>query len=276
MNDINLRKRIVLVSIPCLFIACFLVLFFASKNKVYALKHTLPGQPLASFEFYPVVSDEYGKLSIDKNKFVEAVKFLRDRPSPKAIADLIYLERSNNISLLLSDEEKRLYNTLIDQSEYDDVRHANEHKDKIFLVYKDIVNGIGKTFSNTNIEIVLHDTRNPLKSVVAIQNPISGRRLGDPTTNFGLELIKNYSLVSTTGTSFISYPLKLKDGRDIKSSTVPLFDDRYGLVGFICINIDISKLIGDKSSNDIMMFIENFVSISANDKIDELIENTRH
>lgn len=234
----------------------------------------LPGKSLAAHdELYPVQADDSGQLYLDKARFAKAVEYFSNNPSPKAIADLIYLGNSNNVSLLMNDNEKSDYKHLIEQPDYGALEDIHKQKDKIFQVYKDIVNGIGQTFSGTDIEIVLHDTRNPLKSVVAIQNPISGRRLGDPTTDFGIQLIKNYSRLNGHGTNFISYGLTLKDGRKIKSSIVPLFHETYGLIGFICINIDISKMDG-KDPKAITNFIENFKAISDNDKLTELIQNT--
>lgn len=137
------------------------------------------------------------------------------------------------------------------------------------------MNGIGQTFSGTPIEIVLHDTRNPLISIVAVQNPISGRRLGDPNTNFGIQLIRNYSQSDRgSGQSFVSYGLTLKDGRQVKSTTIPLFNNVYGLIGFICLNIDISKMDGNDPVA-IGRFIEAFRSVTENEAISEMIQNSK-
>jgi predicted transcriptional regulator YheO len=155
--------------------------------------------------------------------------------------------------------------------DYSEFERLNEYRNDLFRVYRDIVNGIGQTFSGTGIEIVLHDVRNPLRSIVAIQNPISGRRLDDPTTNFGLELIKDYSIIPYPGRSYVNYELTLSDGRRIKATTIPLYNKRHGLIGFICMNIDISRL-STKDSVYLHSFLSRFTAISENHKIDELIE----
>lgn len=237
----------------------------------------LPGDPLAAYtDIYPIKVLEGGRLTLDKDIFMKAVDFLSKNHSPKAIADLIYVGQSNNISLLLNQNEQHRYKKLLNLPVYKDLQAINEHRNKMFQVYRDIVNGIGKTFAGTRMEIVLHDTRNPLQSVVAIQNPISGRRLGDSTTNFGIELIKDYSVVRNRGTNYVSYPLKLKDGRNIKSSTIPLYDDTHGLIGFICLNVDISSLEKQTTNNEyVNQFIADFVAVSHSNKIEELIENTK-
>lgn len=205
--------------------------------------------------------------------FMHAVNYFLENRDPRATSDLLYLGQSNNINLILNDTEKQQYSKLHDFFDYSELELINDHRNNLFNVYRDIVNGIGLTFAGTGVEIVLHDTRNPLKSIVAIQNPISGRRLGDSNTNFGLSLIKDYSIIRQPGSSYINYELTLKDGRKVKSSTIPLYSTRYGLIGFICLNIDISKLLTDDTQL-IDSFIENFTSTMSNQKINELIENS--
>jgi predicted transcriptional regulator YheO len=269
-------KRILSTAVPALLIVAVTIYALAFEPKSKISPGYLSGKPLASYgEYYPVQSDADGRLYLDKARFVKVVEYFSAHPSPKAGSDLIYIGQANNVSTLLNHAEKRSYADLIKNPAYENLPEVEKQGDKIFQVYRDIVNGIGQTFQGTGFEIVLHDTRNPLRSVVAIQNPISGRRIGDSTTNFGLELIKDYSIIDTKGASFVGYGLTLKDGRGIKSSTIPLFDETYGLVGFICLNVDISML--DRSNPEaIAAFIESFKSINSNNKIDELIENSKH
>jgi predicted transcriptional regulator YheO len=271
-----LFKRVLLTVVPATLIV--VVSAYAVMSRPELTKRSfadLTGKPLAAYsDLYPVQSDKDGNLYLDKNRFTKAVEYFARSPSPKPVSDLIYLGQANNVSLILSEPEKEAYKKLISSPMYASLPEVEKQKDSIFQSYRYIVDGIGQTFAGTGVEIVLHDTRNPLHSIVAIQNPISGRRLGDSTTNFGLELIKNYSVVDAHGSNFVAYGLKLKDGREIKSSTIPLFDDSYGLVGFICLNIDISKL--DNSNPDaISSLISNFKSVNGNEKIAELIENSK-
>lgn len=267
--------RLLSTLVPGLLIVAVSVYALAFKPQEAEPLKVLPGKPLAAYdELYPIRADSSGQLYLDKDRFVEAIHYFAQYPSPKAISDLIYLGNSNSVSLLLSDSERHVYQKLTALPNPAVMGEAHEQTDRIFQVYKDIVNGIGQTFADTPIEIVLHDTRNPLKSIVAIQNPISGRRLGDTNTNFGLQLIKNYSQLSGQGTSFVSYGLTLKDGRQIKSTTIPLFHETYGLVGFICMNIDVSKLDG-KDTKALEHFLENFKAINPNAPISELIQNSK-
>jgi predicted transcriptional regulator YheO len=272
--NLNHIKPVVLGVVPAFIAASFIYLIFSIPEKNIDV-NALPGRALASYSnLYPISHDPKGNLALDIPVFVNAIDYFIENNDPRAAADLLYLGQSNNINLLLSNSEKQRYSLLHDRFDYSEFELINEHRNNLFSVYRDIVNGIGQTFSGTGIEIVLHDTRNPLKSIVAIQNPISGRRLGDSNTNFGLALIKDYSIIRRPGSSYISYQLSLKDGREIKSSTIPLYHKRYGLIGFICLNIDIS---GIETNNTVMInnFLDNFTTTMTNHKINELIENSK-
>lgn len=268
-------KDILSTVVPALLIVATTIYALAFKEEPQKAPGYLPGKPLAAYsELYPVRSDDQGHLYLDKARFVKAVDYFTRNTLAKAASDLIYLGQANNVSLMLSDAEKSAYKNLIAVPAYANLPEVDKQRDRIFQAYRDIVDGIGQTFAGTGIEIVLHDTRNPLHSVVTIQNPISGRRPGDSTTNFGLELIKNYSIVDRPASNFVSYGLTLKDGRGIKSSTIPLFDKVYGLVGFICLNIDISKL-DQNHPEAVATFIENFKVVNNNQEITEMIENSK-
>lgn len=269
-------KTLLSVVVPALLIASLSVYVLGFRAKPSEDAKVLLGKPLAAYEeFYPIRANETGALFLDKERFEKAVDYFTSNPSPRAIADLIYLGNSNHVTLMLSEAARNKYVSLSNLPDYAAVAEADSQKDNLLQMYKDIVNGVGQTFSGTPIEMVLHDTRNPLISIVAVQNPISGRRLGDPNTNFGIQLIKNYSQTERgSGQAFISYGLTLKDGRAVKSTTIPLFNKTYGLIGFICINIDISKMDG-KDPAAVERFVESFRSVTENEAISEMIQNSK-
>ncbi len=66
----------------------------------------------------------------------------------------------------------------------------------------------------------------------------------------------------------------MKDGRQVKSTTIPLFNNTYGHIGFICLNIDISKMDG-KDPAAIARFVEVFRSVTENEAISEMIQNSK-
>lgn len=276
MESTKLNKSAVVILAAL--IVCVLtgvVYYFNNKPQFISATKTLTGKPLAAYDdIYPIVVDGSGILHLDKDRFVNAVAYLNEQPSQQAIADLIYLGQQNNITLELSSEQKAAYQKVASKLSTDDIARITEQGDNLFRTYRDIVNGIGQTFAGTGIEIVLHDTRNPIKSIVAIQNTIFGRQLGGPNTNFGVQLIKDYSAVNLRGSSYISYPLTAKGGRAVKSSTVPLFDERYGLIGFICINIDISKVrSADRAA--VNSFIQALIRTEEQPHISEMVDNSK-
>jgi predicted transcriptional regulator YheO len=112
-----------------------------------------------------------------------------------------------------------------------------------------------------------------MRSILAIQNPISGRQLYQPTTNFGIEMIKWYAIHPQQGSNFISYNLKLADGTPIKSTTIPLYDPEYGLLGAICLNIRISDISETDLDEKTKQFLTAFRRTSSNFEIDEIIDN---
>lgn len=269
------RSAVVILAALVVCVLTGVVYYFNNKPQFISATKTLTGKPLAAYDdIYPIVVDGSGLLHLDKDRFVSAVAYLNEQPSQQAIADLVYLGQQNNITLELSSEQKAAYQKVASKLSSDDIARITEQRDNLFRTYRDIVNGIGQTFAGTGIEIVLHDTRNPIKSIVAIQNTIFGRQLGGPNTNFGVQLIKDYSAVNLRGNSYISYPLTAKDGRAVKSSTTPIFDDRYGLIGFICMNIDISKLRGGDQAA-VNSFIQALIKTEVQPKITEMVDNSK-
>ncbi|HOM42633.1 MAG TPA: PAS domain-containing protein [Bacillota bacterium] len=101
-----------------------------------------------------------------------------------------------------------------------------------------LVDGIANTFGK-NCEVVLHDIRNPQSSVIAIANGhITGRSIGSPMTEYGLATLRSGQFDK----AIVNYRKKTKDGRLLKSSSLFIKDENGKLIGFLCINYDISEL----------------------------------
>lgn len=101
-----------------------------------------------------------------------------------------------------------------------------------------IVEGIANTFGK-NCEVVLHDVRNPESSIVAISNGhVTNRIVGGPMSEYGLADLKRGCFDSNK----LNYLKKTKDGRVLKSTSMYIKDDKGDLIGFLCINFDISEL----------------------------------
>lgn len=93
----------------------------------------------------------------------------------------------------------------------------------------------------TSCESVLHDLSNSYEhSIVDIRNGhITGRRVGDPGSNLGLEIIQGNQ---KDGDRF-NYITHIPDGKTLRSSSVFLRDRSGKVAGCICVNQDISDTI---------------------------------
>lgn len=101
-----------------------------------------------------------------------------------------------------------------------------------------LVDGIANTFGK-NCEVVLHDIRNPQSSVIAIANGhITGRSIGSPMTEYGLATLRSGQFDKP----IVNYRKKTRDGKLLKSSSLFIKDETGKLIGFLCINYDISEL----------------------------------
>lgn len=101
-----------------------------------------------------------------------------------------------------------------------------------------IVEGLAQTFGK-NCEVVLHDVKNPQSSIISISNShITGRQVGGPMSEYGLSTLKKAQFDKPK----INYMKKTPDGRILKSSLMYIKDEKGELIGFLCINIDISEI----------------------------------
>ena len=116
-----------------------------------------------------------------------------------------------------------------------------------------LVDGIASTFGK-NCEVVLHDIRNPQSSVIAIANGhITGRSIGSPMTEYGLATLRKGQFDKP----IVNYRKKTKEGKLLKSSSLFIKDEKGKLIGFLCINYDISELtIARNIINDFTNIIE--------------------
>ncbi|GHV96778.1 hypothetical protein AGMMS50293_30980 [Spirochaetia bacterium] len=96
-------------------------------------------------------------------------------------------------------------------------------------------------------EIVLHDLSKEYEhTIVAIENNwITGRVVGDGGTNLGLEVLRNPP--SSNGDLF-NYFNKTPNGRVLRSSTLYFRDDAGNVIGSLCINTDITRMVELQSS----------------------------
>ncbi|MBK8244311.1 MAG: PAS domain-containing protein [Saprospiraceae bacterium] len=253
-----------------------LLTFFATtsytqihKEKDY--KKDAFGPPLVAYNNYPIVwSPNEKTLKLDHEKFMINVdKFIRE-DNYHAGSDLIYLGQSNNI--LLNDNESKSYKELLRKYQINQFEDLEEYKNGLFKVPKTIIETIGQMFPDVKLELVLHDARDPIHSVRAIANNMTDRKLGSPASQLAPELIKHYSSTSLDIKPLISYQLKFKN-RIFKSTSIPLFDNKFGLFGFICINFDITDITINPNKQYIAQIVSKLARIEMGDLGEELKRN---
>ncbi len=110
-------------------------------------------------------------------------------------------------------------------------------KKQLFPLLGRIADAIVETFGQHS-EVAVHDMANPNHSLVHIAGNVTGRSPGSPITNFGLKLLS----LQDKGEDVHGYQTKFKD-KSVVSSTVCIKDDDNEIIGFLCINFDITNLL---------------------------------
>ena len=114
-------------------------------------------------------------------------------------------------------------------------------------------------------EVVVHNLKDPNHSVVAIENSLSGRELGDPMTDLPMDHAKDSDYVA-------NYSGKGK-GRDFLSSSYYI-KNKGKVIGLLCINKDMTNL--SEMSHALTAFLEKFnLSLAQNQEaINENLDNS--
>ncbi|QGG54469.1 helix-turn-helix transcriptional regulator [Paenibacillus sp. B01] len=139
----------------------------------------------------------------------------------------------------------------------------------------ELAQGIAAQFGE-RCEVVIHDWSRPYDStIVFIANgQVTGRKVGDPGTNLGLEVMRGTS----EGGHRQNYVTRTKDGRLLRSTSIYLKDDEGQGIGALCINLDISELMAAEKAlqgliglQELPPVRESFVS-NVSDLLDSLIQ----
>lgn len=125
-------------------------------------------------------------------------------------------------------------------------------------------------------EVLLHDVIDVQNSVIAIRNGyISGRQLGCPLTDFGLELLENKAYLKQN--AIVNYLSRTTGGEKLRSSTYFIKDEENRLIGMLCVNILISpdnqvvKDLTDKLVN--VLFANNVAASTAVQENEKVVES---
>ena len=167
-----------------------------------------------------------------------------------AAMDLVYL-REDNLAThgdVLPSKSRHLYERLLKKyrlNTFYDV-YGTETR-AFFRNIERIVNDLGDTLQDVHFEVLLHDVRNPLRSIIAARNTeeVSKRRLHGPSTRFVVQYVKHQGkdlLEAFRTGSKVAYPKQFTTSHSVKATTTPLYHHRYGLIGILCFNIDVEAI----------------------------------
>ena len=208
------------------------------------------GKRLEEFDFYPFGIDEAKVLYFDEAKFLKAVDYFLKHRNEIAARQLLLIGQQNDVENSLSADDRLRYRKLFNRYGGDKIRSDNE---KFLANFHRIVRLIGDSFPDTGIEIILHDLTNPAASLSCMKNNVTGRDIGSPATNLVFDLKTRRELSQDK----LNYELNI-GARRFKCTTIPIFRDPDGLIGAICINVDVNYLTDEvlSQTENMEMFID--------------------
>jgi len=236
-------------------------------NSLGVRPSTIAGKRLFEYKgYYPIDLINGRNPIFSKSIFFKAIKYFSKHRDDMAATDLVYLWEANrgHIEDYFTEDETDRYNNFI--AHYN-IRHflnefESEHK-RIFSNYIKLVNDIGDTLQGVFFEILLHDVRNPIRSIIACRNTegLSNRKVGDPSTRFVVQYVKEQGrrlLKAIESGDKVAYRKQFESHEFVKATTTPIWDGKYGLVGMFCINIFITQVeqLNEKGTKDL---IQNYV-----------------
>ncbi|MES2611637.1 MAG: PAS domain-containing protein [Pseudomonadota bacterium] len=98
-----------------------------------------------------------------------------------------------------------------------------------------VAQGLAATFAPF-CEVVVHDLLDPGQSILAIHNNLSGRSVGEPTTELGLARIADPDYPQVIA----NYANQFADGRQAKSTSVGIKDSSGEYIAALCLNVDLT------------------------------------
>ena len=114
---------------------------------------------------------------------------------------------------------------------------ADAERDAIIAALVPLVDGIAATFGPV-CEVVLHDYRQPEKSVVAVAGALTGRSVGGAMSEIGLRMLARRD----EAVDELNYLTRTRGGQQLKSSTMVLRDSTGAVFGALCVNVDVTAV----------------------------------
>jgi predicted transcriptional regulator YheO len=210
------------------------------------------GRKLEDYDFYPYVINRDNFPEFNLRDFRLGMHYFLRNFDPMAARQLIFIGEQNNVRAQLEPAEQKVYARLF--ARYDGKKIADDTQ-AYLENYVRMVRLLGKSFPNLGIEILLHDLSNPSRSLVGLENNVTGRNLHDGTTNLVIDLKKR----QLTHEEKLNYELNI-GARRFKCTTIPIIRPEYGVVGAVCINVDANYLTEEvlRASDKVAAFFQTF------------------
>jgi predicted transcriptional regulator YheO len=193
------------------------------------------GRALIEYDFYPYVAtpEKFAEFSL-KDFRLGMHYFMRNTDS-RAARQLIFIGEQSNVRHQLNEADARCYDRL--RSRYQAANNSDDTREYLEN-YRNIVRLLGRTFRNLGIEVLLHDLSDPTHSVTTIENgEITGRMVGMGTTTLLVDLMRRVDLKQDK----LNYEVSM-GARRFKCTTIPIVRRDFGVVGAICLNIDVNYI----------------------------------
>ena len=209
------------------------------------------GRNLEEYDFYPftVSRENFGEFSL--KDFRLGMHYFLKNQDHTAARQLIFIGEQNNVRGQLEPAEQKVYAQLFEKY---DGRKVVDDTNEYLENYVRLVRLIGKSFPHTGIEILLHNLADPAHSLIVLENNVTGRHLRDGTTNLLIDLKRRQLLNEDK----LNYELNI-GARKFKCTTIPITRKDFGIVGAICINVDVNYLTEEvmRSKESIETFFKN-------------------
>src|SRR5881398_4224645 len=236
------------------------------------------GRNLEEYDFYPftVTRENFGQFSL--KDFRLGMHYFLKNEDHTAARQLIFIGEQNDVRSQLEPTEQKVYAQLFEKY---DGKKITDDTNEFLENYVRIVRLIGKSFPNTGIEILLHNLADPAHSLITLENNVTGRHLRDGTTNLLIDLKKR----QLQNEDKLNYELNI-GARKFKCTTIPISRKDFGIVGAICINVDVNYLTDEvmKDHERIEAFFKNFCrmdmqldeNILSKDEYTKALKGKRH
>jgi predicted transcriptional regulator YheO len=236
------------------------------------------GRNLEEYDFYPYTINRDNVPEFNLKDFRLGTHYFLKNNDYTAARQLIFIGEQSNVRAQLEPAEQKVYARLFEK--YDGKKIADDTTEYLEN-YTRLVRLIGKSFPNSGMEILLHNLADPSHSLICLENNVTGRHLRDGTTNLLIDLKKR----QLQNEDKLNYEINI-GARKFKCTTIPIYRKEFGVVGAICINLDVNYLTGEvmKSQECIEAFFKNFCrtdmqldeNILSKDEYAKAIRGKRH